>query len=682
ASKLKCDRKVPCIECIKRNIGHLCRKDERNPRAKPSKNGSKPKAAAERAPDVEEAARTLDNFIDDTVHAYFSRPSGAGPGTKPGVSPDYPNMYWESKDRPFKDPAREALVQEVVTVLPEPELIRQLYGVFATRCQAPLGNVFHTPTFLQAAETLYLESETLADKARHLSSTFTMEEISCFLLALMLGLDFHPTPNMIGGSPTPLNFRVEELRSSGIRKTWRSLALRCLQGRMALFCGSIASLQAAVMLLLDSKDRPLELDALLGTAISGARKLGLHNLGDAKVYMPDPASSFSDSRTNATSHVRTEVGIRIWWALVVRDWSRGHSLGYYSIHPSHFNTRVPLHINDDDMNIPWQIERPPVTERPRPEFTMLSYTRYAIDIAILARESIDAQNASMREPQATGTQKKLSKKHEKFLHDLPAHFKPENTLGLGSAGLLAAVPVHKWMLHQQLWSLFLRLHRGNLSSDSRAACRLVAQNIITTYAQMRQRCTVCGSLSLGTKQLFNAAALLLLDMLFAVHSNTSQSAEVSLGEVVVKDKIKEAVGLLKMHCSEPGDTIGLQRARSHNERCALVLEALLDLEKDAEIYGSNSENRSSQLLSRIKRKVAEVCSDVSTGDTTAGSSESPTLSNSNITSSLLNIDNNSWEELDVLPIASNDSDWDFWQFMNFDFDDTPDACLQDFGPLL
>ncbi|KAJ6166493.1 hypothetical protein N7470_001940, partial [Penicillium chermesinum] len=629
ASKLKCDRKVPCIECIKRNIGHLCRKDERNPRAKPSKNGSKPKAAAERAPDVEEAARTLDNFIDDTVHAYFSRPSGAGPGTKPGVSPDYPNMYWESKDRPFKDPAREALVQEVVTVLPEPELIRQLYGVFATRCQAPLGNVFHTPTFLQAAETLYLESETLADKARHLSSTFTMEEISCFLLALMLGLDFHPTPNMIGGSPTPLNFRVEELRSSGIRKTWRSLALRCLQGRMALFCGSIASLQAAVMLLLDSKDRPLELDALLGTAISGARKLGLHNLGDAKVYMPDPASSFSDSRTNATSHVRTEVGIRIWWALVVRDWSRGHSLGYYSIHPSHFNTRVPLHINDDDMNIPWQIERPPVTERPRPEFTMLSYTRYAIDIAILARESIDAQNASMREPQATARE----------------------SLGLGSAGLLAAVPVHKWMLHQQLWSLFLRLHRGNLSSDSRAACRLVAQNIITTYAQMRQRCTVCGSLSLGTKQLFNAAALLLLDMLFAVHSNTSQSAEVSLGEVVVKDKIKEAVGLLKMHCN-------------------------------AEIYGSNSENRSSQLLSRIKRKVAEVCSDVSTGDTTAGSSESPTLSNSNITSSLLNIDNNSWEELDVLPIASNDSDWDFWQFMNFDFDDTPDACLQDFGPLL
>ena len=71
---------------------------------------------------------------------------------------------------------------------------------------------------------------------------------------------------------------------------------------MSLFGGSFASLQAAIMLLLDGKDRSLELDSLLAGAISGAQKLGLHNLGDLHL-----------KRSGHTGdHVRSEVGIRIW----------------------------------------------------------------------------------------------------------------------------------------------------------------------------------------------------------------------------------------------------------------------------------------------------------------------------------------------------------------------------------
>ena len=68
----------------------------------------------------------------------------------------------------------------------------------------------------------------------------------------------------------------------------------------------------------------------------------------------------------------------------MRDWSRGQALGYYSIHPSQFNTRMPLHINDDDLclrtlkvNVHGHI-----AERPRSEFTMLSYTVHALELAI------------------------------------------------------------------------------------------------------------------------------------------------------------------------------------------------------------------------------------------------------------------------------------------------------------
>lgn len=132
----------------------------------------------------------------------------------------------------------------------------------------------------------------------------------------MLALAFHPTPSILGWSPTPLTLRVEELRASGVHsRTWRSLALRCLQGRVSLFCGSIATLQAAIMLLLDGQEETLALDATLVTATAGAQKLGLHGLGDARLEAyASPTSSTEDGLSTPTEppHIPTEIGIRIW----------------------------------------------------------------------------------------------------------------------------------------------------------------------------------------------------------------------------------------------------------------------------------------------------------------------------------------------------------------------------------
>jgi hypothetical protein len=69
-------------------------------------------------------------------------------------------------------------------------------------------------------------------------------------------------------------------------------------------------LQAAIMLLLDTKESSLELDAVLVTAIAGARKLGLHRLGNATL---DATPSLHYGSVTAESpQIRTEIAIRIW----------------------------------------------------------------------------------------------------------------------------------------------------------------------------------------------------------------------------------------------------------------------------------------------------------------------------------------------------------------------------------
>ena len=91
--------------------------------------------------------------------------------------------------------------------------------------------------------------------------------------------------------------------------------MRCIQGEMSLFCGSIAGLQTAIMLLLDGQQGSLALDVILVTAISGAQKLGLHRLGDIRLdasASPTPAPQDGSSTWTEAPHIRIEIGIRIW----------------------------------------------------------------------------------------------------------------------------------------------------------------------------------------------------------------------------------------------------------------------------------------------------------------------------------------------------------------------------------
>ncbi|KAL9002553.1 MAG: hypothetical protein Q9180_009964, partial [Flavoplaca navasiana] len=283
------------------------------------------------------------------------------------------------------------------------------------------------------------------------------------------------------------------------------------------------------------------------------------------------------------------------WALVMRDWSRGLSLGYYSIQPSHFNTRLPLHVNDEDLR-PLSRETNEsgcVIERPRSEFTETSYTIYGLEIAALARESADSfgsfhpRNGQKKIRPGSATQADLNREYEGFLARLPSHFRLGSSAGLKSTTApTAVIPVHRWMLHQQIWSLFLRLHRTGFSSqERRPGLQLLAQNIITTQAQIQARCTICGTLSTNKDQVFKAAVLLLADLLSVSNAAGRDHPSVGLNRLMMRTKIEEAMELLKsgdhpVRSEGPSQELRLEPWELSARKNLLILEALMSLEEE------------------------------------------------------------------------------------------------------
>ena len=379
----------------------------------------------------------------------------------------------------------------------------------------------------------------------------------------------------------------------------------------------------------------------------------------------------------------------------MRDWSRGQALGYYSIHPSQFDTRMPLHINDDDL-CPESLKTDAyghVTERPRSEFTMLSYTVYALEISIFVREAIDVRGPlgqTQRQGETNEGAKMrnyLNKKYENLVARLPSYFTLASTAGLNSEGLLAAIPVQRWMLHQQLWSLFLRAHRGSLSSkEGRASCLLLAQNIIVTQAQIQARCTVCGSLSANDTQLFNAAVVLLIDILFSATYRDGDCSIARLSRLMARQKIAEAIELLRMRSGAGESPLPssrqLRRAKASSQRSVAALEALMKLEEEESSY-SEGNNMATSAEARtleqeaksnnsapksLKTKVMDILDALQgSAQRVAAATEQANLSSfsSADKSASFPTGTNGFQDLNALPLLSDDTGFNFWQLLDF-----------------
>ena len=379
----------------------------------------------------------------------------------------------------------------------------------------------------------------------------------------------------------------------------------------------------------------------------------------------------------------------------MRDWSKAQDLSYYSIHPSQFNTRRPLHINDDDLcatTLSIDVDGY-VSQRPQSEFTMLSYTVHALEIATFARESIDLRGPLHLVQQQEETNEfgrmrtHLNKKYENFVAGLPSYFRLGSTMGLTSTGPMAAIPVQRWMLHQQLWSLLLRIHRASLSSsDGRTSCLQLAQNIISTQAQIQVRCAVCGSLSASETQLFNAATVLLVDLLFSSEYRDADHSSAQLGRLMTRDKIREAIDMLQGRSGAEGSSSLLdpasERVKASAQRSIKALEALMKLEEDESgndgksnganltrngLEGQEAERDSSANTS-LKKKVMDVLELLQGNANTAALAREQASSISFFDPEMfmpLPTITDEFQDLNVLPVLSNDPSCDLWHFLDF-----------------
>lgn len=165
---------------MKRDCAHLCTKGERQPRAKRTKtqrteqNRSQVTPEEEEEPEVEETAQILEHFVDVIPI----------PTESADVAPDIPNRYWVTQD-PQRHDQKFALIRDVVHALPEWNIIQLLYEVFVTRCQGPLGNVVHTPSFMKQADQLR-HCLSMASPNAAIASTLSLDSLAGLLLAVPL----------------------------------------------------------------------------------------------------------------------------------------------------------------------------------------------------------------------------------------------------------------------------------------------------------------------------------------------------------------------------------------------------------------------------------------------------------------------------------------------------------------
>jgi hypothetical protein len=322
---------------------------------------------------------------------------------------------------------------------------------------------------------------------------------------------------------------------------------------------------------------------------------------------------------------------------------------------------MPLHINDDDLCLSTRrvSVNGEITERPRSEFTTVSYTVHAIELATIVRESIDLWGSATQRPDATSEsatlRKHLNNRYEKYVAGLPSYFRLGNTVGLMATGPMAAIPVQGWMLQQQLWSLLLRLL--NLSCPIGPASRqLLTRNIIGTQAQIQARCAVCGTLSTSETQLFNAAVVLLLDLLFTSKQARGDNSSANLSRLISRDKIREAIELFRTKTTSEGASQLTESA----QRSVDALEALMKLEEE---YSNNSAKGS------LRSKVADIIrglggrADTATAPVQEQQASFDASSPFSASMPFANV-GDGVPGLDVLPILSNGLSPNFWQFLD------------------
>ncbi|KAK4057475.1 hypothetical protein OIO90_001544 [Microbotryomycetes sp. JL221] len=402
--------------------------------------------------------------------------AGSSGSQQPYPSPQMPmmssiNLIKESNPLAFFMPAEVDWVRKVLEVFPDPHRSAALVHFYFHKLEW-YTKALHKPTYLQDCQRLFSLSP--SEAARQMRPSFLA--VHAMVLCLALHMIESDVQDQVG-------FTQEE--AAQLARVMFSAAQATLWASDWMTNHSLESLQCIVLMGVYQFNIDEQSDAawsILGTAIKVAQNIGLHRLGAEtearKQLWPEAWKSFA----------KREMGRRVWWALVMLDWS--HAIahgGAYTAHPSQMHTAPPSNVNDDDM----PVDSPDFKTHPLDRYTESSFSIYKIRFTILYRELID--HLISHSPAQYSFVLNMDMRLVKLIDSLPDHFKEPESMPEDSDLNLVKESILLGIIGE---TRLLRLHRPYLTrgfkdskyAPSRDRCVHSARHILSLLAVAGQRC--------------------------------------------------------------------------------------------------------------------------------------------------------------------------------------------------
>lgn len=297
----------------------------------------------------------------------------------------------------------------------------------------------------------------------------------------------------------------------------KKLIMRRISGNEHTFEG----VQSIILFILHDLEDQATTDQLSDRALRWALKMGMHRI---------------------TGHsIEEEMRVRAWWYLVSRSWLAGPVTWMYTIHPAQFSSRLPLNVEDGDLNK--GLDRAALMKLKR-KWTPASYALSLISLATTVRKLVDLHNEMIpfwtdgetNSGQALSYNAKIGDLHAQRANfhslivqafdELAKEFiwfhAIERPFDFGVAekheipfAHAARIEMERWLLHQQVFHCFLELNEVNsfVEQDVPVSCLQLAHHILDGVDKYARHCSVLSASSLPARTLTTAGTVIAFHVL-------------------------------------------------------------------------------------------------------------------------------------------------------------------------
>ncbi|KAK0531623.1 hypothetical protein OC834_002889 [Tilletia horrida] len=424
---------------------------------------------------------------------------------------------------------REAVLRAIIRTVPERETVDQILNVWEENVSFLAGKVIHVPTLRKEIETFFAFDS--VEKRARVVSYVDPGWLAVLLMVFVTAMQFWPCSSS----------KVPSIFDGRSQSVWYAAAKSALVLARYQSSQSLSVLQSIILINLHAQEPGRVNTALMRIAINNAMDLRLHRLGDV-----DKSLTANGSCPGPCQFVRRQIELRIWWALVFRDWTSSACTGSYIIRDDWFNTPLPANLNEYEL-----CQTPSPQSHPIQTATEMSYVLANIEFAKAVRLNTDLLNrvsiqsaGKSKSLRAEDTQV-LDQVYRSVLSNAPSFFQAGSREGEGTN-----LEVQRWLFVQAVFHKLLHLHRPRISSrtDSRVTCVLLARSILDMQGKLRGRCTVVSKLCLNQLQSFSAASLLCLDLLQSPPRG-AEGSDPALREAI-RSEVNEALEALRTVAEE------------------------------------------------------------------------------------------------------------------------------------